>query len=369
MQLSRDVSKTTLCELAFSQMRSPFLLAARKWFFQHKLLFSSKEQLPPCDAGRVSSTPRSLLPLLLSCFIGFLPSAAFAANDDGAKLGRGEHLASLGEIELHYIVAGYGPLLFVTSPGWGPTSTYLQNTLTKLEVDHTMIFIDTRGSGKSSRPADPTHMSNAVMADDIEHLRQYLGVDSIDLMGHSNGGSIAISYAERYQSHLHKLVLIDSQLLGFSMKAFQQKFLKDHETDPRYRVAVEHARNDSGGTTDAEFSQYLLNILPLYFYNPKKYEKGFEQKFGDSISAWAESTEPVADSLPEADETRTLDSIRAPTLILVGYYDWRCPPIVANRLHAGIPNSNVVVFKKSGHIPWIEEPRKFFPSVEAFLKS
>lgn len=382
--LSRYLSKNTLFELVFSQMCLSFCLAVKKSLLQRELLFSSKEQYSPRKAKRASSnlrflkfhrTPRlsfvleKFLPLLLSCFVAFLPFAAFAATEDGAKLGTGEHLASLGEIELHYVVAGHGPLLFVTSPGWGPTSTYLQNTLTKLEVDHTMIFIDTRGSGKSSRPADPSHMSNAMMADDIEHLRQYLDVDAIDLMGHSNGGSIAISYAERYQPHLHKLVLIDSQLLGFNMGAFQQKFLKDHETDPRYRVAVVHARNDSGGTTDAEFSQYLTNILPLYFYNPGKYAEGFEQKFGNYVSVWAESTEPVADNLPEADETKTLGSIHTPTLILVGYYDWFCPPIVADKLHAGIPNSNVVVFKKTGHLPWIEEPKKFFPTVETFLKN
>jgi hypothetical protein len=47
-----------------------------------------------------------------------LGSSAQASRGD-PQLAPGAHEIDLGEIRLHYVVKGQGPLLFVTSPGWG----------------------------------------------------------------------------------------------------------------------------------------------------------------------------------------------------------------------------------------------------------
>jgi pimeloyl-ACP methyl ester carboxylesterase len=53
------------------------------------------------------------------------------------------------------------------------------------------------------------------MAEDLESLRQYLDVPSFPvIMGHSNGGTIALAYAELYPTRGERLVLIGHQLLG-----------------------------------------------------------------------------------------------------------------------------------------------------------
>ncbi len=87
---------------------------------------------------------------------------------DSVRLAAGEHDAPVNDVQLHYTIAGHGPLVFVCSPGWGPGSLYLQRGLAPLEEHFTLLFIDTRGSGKSSRPADVKRMSASDMADDIE---------------------------------------------------------------------------------------------------------------------------------------------------------------------------------------------------------
>ena len=60
------------------------------------------------------------------------------------------------------------------------------------------MFPEPRGSGGSARPANDDDMSGADMADDIERLRLHLKLKQIDLLGHSNGGTIALAYVERY---------------------------------------------------------------------------------------------------------------------------------------------------------------------------
>jgi alpha/beta hydrolase fold len=111
-----------------------------------------------------------------------------SADTIDPKLSLGSHQAKLADVSLHYVVAGHGPLVLVTSPGWGIGSLYLQRGLVPLEKTFTVVYLDTRGSGGSSRPTDTKQMSMAVMADDIDRFRSYLGLDSIKLMGHSNGG-------------------------------------------------------------------------------------------------------------------------------------------------------------------------------------
>jgi proline iminopeptidase len=49
------------------------------------------------------------------------------------KLSPGDHTARVNDVQLSYTVRGEGPLLFVTSPGWGIASAYLQRGLAPLE--------------------------------------------------------------------------------------------------------------------------------------------------------------------------------------------------------------------------------------------
>jgi proline iminopeptidase len=232
--------------------------------------------------------------------------------------------------------------------------------------DFTTVFIDTRGSGHSTRPADKADMGSAVMADDIDLLRQHLALDSIDLMGHSNGGAIAISYAQRYGKTCRKLVLVDSQLIGFPCSDGTGEIIGKVKDNPLYRDAVSHLAKPLP-TTDEAFTQHLLGILPLYFRDPQNGVPRLTETMGGLVAQWAFHAQNAVDALPSADQTAYLERIDADTLIAVGRHDWCCPVAVSERLHAGIRRSKLAVFEKTGHMPWIEEPERFFPEVTRFL--
>lgn len=196
-------------------------------------------------------------------------SASAAADTD--RLAAGEHYAMLGDVNLHYLVAGNGPLLIVCSPGWGPGSIYLQRGLAPLEKDYKLVFIDARGSGKSSRPADIRKMSGADMADDIEQLRKYFGSTSIRLLGHSDSGSIAVDYAERYPDAVEKLIVVDGNFHPYSpeARARMKEIKKDLSSDPRYESAIK-AMDSPPPSSDEEMSQQLKDGLALNFADPQK---------------------------------------------------------------------------------------------------
>jgi pimeloyl-ACP methyl ester carboxylesterase len=297
-----------------------------------------------------------------------------ASQNTKDLVGPGDHTVNLNGVDLHYRVCGEGPLLFLISPGWGVGSGYLQRGFSFLQERFRLVFLDTRGSGHSGRPADHMKMSSHDMADDLEALRQYLGLSTLQLLGHSNSGAIALSYAERYKNNARKLVLIDSQMLGFSAGDDTQAFLEARAQDPRYKTAVQAAIGHFSGkakplASDAELSAFVAELLPLYLHSPEKnLALAREQLLVEQISLYAFESQNAADKAAGSDQTALLDQVRAPTLVMVGRHDWICPTTVAKRLHAGIGNARLVMFEESGHMPWIEEPEKFAAELIRFLE-
>ena len=70
----------------------------------------------------------------------------------------------------------------------------------------------------------------------------------------------------------------------------------------------------------------------------------------------------------EWDFTPRLGEIRTPTLVLVGREDVICPPSQSKIMHEGIPDSELVVFERSGHFVYVEEAEAFFDTVRGWLQ-
>jgi pimeloyl-ACP methyl ester carboxylesterase len=292
------------------------------------------------------------------------------AGATDARLARGAHDVDLGDVRLHYVVRGHGPLLFVASPGWGVGSDYLQVGLMPLERKMTLAYIDMRGSGGSTRPADRSQMSQSVMADDIDRLREQLGLESINLFGHSDGGTIAIEYAVRHPQHARKLLLVAPAVLGDRELPATNAFLKLWADDPQYRDAVQEVNSAKWGPnlTDEEFRRSLLRMLPLYVSDPSRYAEGFARTLATTrLSAYAELAEGEARTRADRDQTRDVAAIRARTLILNGTVDWVCPYPAAQRLQAAIRNSELHLYANKGHMLWIEDAPRFFDDVRGFI--
>jgi pimeloyl-ACP methyl ester carboxylesterase len=55
-------------------------------------------------------------------------------------------------------------------------------------------------------------------------------------------------------------------------------------------------------------------------------------------------------------------------LLIVGRHDPQTPVRVSRALHQRIPDSQLVVFQRSGHAPFLEEPERFTEVLTAFLQ-
>ena len=96
------------------------------------------------------------------------------------------------------------PVLFVHS--FGGSTRHWANQLAHLRKTRRAIAMDLRGHGKTPAPLDSNYSVEA-LATDIERVVDSLDLERVVLVGHSMGGSAAISYAGKYPNRVAALVL------------------------------------------------------------------------------------------------------------------------------------------------------------------
>jgi proline iminopeptidase len=62
-----------------------------------------------------------------------------------------------------------------------------------------------------------------------------------------------------------------------------------------------------------------------------------------------------------------LKTLKMPTLIVTGRYDRVALPRFAVQFKKYAPQAQFVMFERSGHLPFIEEPEEFFKVLREFL--
>jgi len=279
------------------------------------------------------------------------------------QIGNWEFTAQINELELWYKVSGTGPVCILPTPGWGPSSELYFLDMAPMEEMFTMVYLDTRGSGRSQRPESNQYTITDFVAD-IEGLRRHLGLKKIWLMGHSNSGTIVLNYAVTYPDRVLGLILVDTIVGNAGADPDMPKRMQPRKDEPWFAAAMEQWQKKP--TTPEEFNAYIKAITPFYFYsveNLEKHQETFEQT---SMSFDALQGQVYSESASKNLASK-LSAINIPTLIIVGADDFLCGLSAALPIHREIPGSKLLVIEKAGHFPWLEQPEKFFGGIRDFL--
>jgi proline iminopeptidase len=291
----------------------------------------------------------------------------FLSDAKASALENGEFTAQLNGLKLWYKISGTGPVCIMPTAAWGPSSDYCFRTLKPMERYFTIVYLDSRGTGRSERPkSQADHTWNDLTAD-LDSLRAHLNQPKVWLMGHSEGGMQILQYACRYPNRVCGLVLIDTaDAMGPEQdkdSAMRREWRKDQ---PWYSQADKALK--ANVNTDQELSDCLKQIMPFYWSAPGKAAR-FEDDFAaTTFSIDAVHAEAVSKRLP-FDLTGQLAKVKAPSLVIVGADDFICSLPAARKLHLDLPNSKLLVFEKCGHFPWMEQPEEFNAEVPRFLEA
>jgi proline iminopeptidase len=126
--------------------------------------------------------------------------------------------ARVRDTEIYFDIEGAGlvpdgnrmverPVVFLVHGGPGGDHTGHKPAMSPLADRVQLVYFDHRGQGRSARgPRETYSLDNNV--EDMEALRQHLGLDKIVVLGTSYGGMVALAYAVRYPQHLSHLIAV-----------------------------------------------------------------------------------------------------------------------------------------------------------------
>jgi pimeloyl-ACP methyl ester carboxylesterase len=264
--------------------------------------------------------------------------------------------------ELAYRIEGSGDSLVCLCGG--PADSRYLGGLGGLSAHRRLITLDLRGTGGSAVPEDATSYRCDRLVDDVEALREHLGLDRMDLLAHSAGANLATQYVARFPSNVGKLLLVGPgcRAVGVEISGEMRRELallrRNEPWFPPAFAALEAIVEGTGTDWDA--------IDPFFWGRwdeaAQKHQAANRPSNLEAVAGFgAEGA-----FTPEATRTALADC-KAPVLLLVGEFDVNSPPQAVAEFAAMFLDAIVVVQPGAGHYPWIDDPARFVETAAAFL--
>ncbi len=232
-----------------------------------------------------------------------------------------------------------------------------------------IVLFDQRGCGRSMPHAELRNNTTWDLVDDMEQLRQHLGIDRWQLFGGSWGSTLSLAYAQQHPGRVTELVLRGIFLL-------------------RRREILWYYQDGASRIFPEAWQEYLAPIpveerddmVAAYYKRLTSNDRDVRMAAARAWSTWEGSTSrlvPDADLIKRTGEDQfaeafariechyfinggffkkdgeLLDNVahvhHLPAIIVQGRYDVVCPAESAYELHCAWPNSQLHVVPDAGH--------------------
>jgi len=256
---------------------------------------------------------------------------------------------------VHYEAYGRGrPVLLLH--GWLNSWALWRNTIEILGREFRTYAIDFLGFGDSDTQSANFSVTNFVSM--VNQFMERMGIVRAPLIGHSMGGTVALSVAMRYPEKVVKVGVVGSPIQGSSLS-------------PLLKIAAYRGWSDLAGASPMMYDLFQKGFKPfLRGYSHLLAKDG--KALGDMLASDASklSFGPFWESintLRNTDLSSHLGEITLPVLGIYGKYDNIVDPKQHKVLKALIPAAKINYFEKSGHFPMLDEPERFHTCLRDFL--
>jgi pimeloyl-ACP methyl ester carboxylesterase len=237
--------------------------------------------------------------------------------------------------------SGSGPPLLLLH-GWGATKELMAPVAERL-TGYRTIIPDLPGFGSTAMP--PHAWGVAEYADWVIALLDRLGIARAHVVGHSNGGRIAIALAAAHPGRVDRLVLTDSAGIRPSHGA-------------RYQVRIRTFK--------------LLRAASRWRWLPSRARDAAQRRAAQRGSADYRAASGTLRAsmvrLVNADMRPWLARLTTSTLLIWGDHDRETPLADARTMERLIADAGLVVFEGAGHFAYAEQPDRFCRIVDVFLR-
>ncbi|WP_338218035.1 proline iminopeptidase-family hydrolase [Lacticaseibacillus salsurivasis] len=272
---------------------------------------------------------------------------------------------------------GNGPIQLMTLHGGpGGTNEVFENFGERLApYGVTATRYDQLGSWYSDQPdwTDPAIREQFLNIDyyvnEVEEVRQKLGLDHFFLLGQSWGGVLAIEYALRYGEHLKGLILssmidnLDEYIVNINairesmstpdQVAYMKQIEADHAfTDAKYQALVAELGEHYLHHQSDPQPRHLISVMGTPVYNYFQGDNEFV----------------MVGALKDWDRRADIHKITVPTYLTFGGHE-TMPLTAARRMAATIPNATLHITPGAGHGQMLDNPDDYFKHLGEWLSA
>ena len=264
--------------------------------------------------------------------------------------------------------SGKDVILFLNG-GPGLPCDYLRDPHIYLaEKGYRVVAFDQLGCGNSDRPKDKKFWDIKRYVEEVETVRKFLDLGQVHLVGSSWGGWLSIEYSLTYTENIRSLVLLNTcgDLPHLTSELNRMRNALGSETES---MMLHHEAMGSYEHPEYQAAITILNYR--HVCRLKEWPKSLLASVEDwNMDPYMEMQGPneflYIGNLKNWNRIEDMHKLTMPCLIVTGAHD-EIGPACAIRMHHALPNSEVVVFPNSSHVPFYEEPEAYFPVLENFL--
>ncbi|HSZ89884.1 MAG TPA: alpha/beta hydrolase [Acetobacteraceae bacterium] len=271
-----------------------------------------------------------LLPLLLFTLGAAWADALWQTLPPTPPPVPGEHTghAKVNGISLYYATIGRGPPVVLLHGGLA-NSDYWGNQVRVLLPRHTVILMDSRGHGRSTRDSRPYGYD--LMADDVAGLLDTLHIRRADVVGWSDGAILGLDLAIRHPDRVGKIFAFAANTVTSGV----QEGVEKNPTFARYieRAGHEYARLSA---TPTQYDEFVAQISKMWNTEPN----------------WTDAQ---------------LQSIKTPVLVVDGDHDEAIKRAHTEYIAATIPGAGLLILPNVSHFAFLQDPVLFDDALLHFL--
>lgn len=213
-----------------------------------------------------------------------------------------------------------------------------------------VITPDLRGFGGSVLGDDEPSID--AMADDVARMLPRLGVRRAVVGGLSMGGYVAMALCRRHPDLVLGLVLAATRAAA--------------DAEPVREIRLRQAaRLESDGTTDVLVEEVLPGLVGPTTMQRRALiygrVRGLVQATPPPAAAWAQRAMAA-----RAEAFDTLRGLRVPALVMIGDEDALATEAEARAMSDALPNAELLVIPRAGHLCAVEQPDLFNQAVAEF---
>jgi len=268
-------------------------------------------------------------------------------------------------------LAAARPPIVLIHGGPGSAHWYFLNA-TSLADERAVILYDQLDSGRSDLPGISTNWTIPRFVEELEAIRNYLGVERWHVLGASWGGTIALEYAARRPVALAGLILQSPLISTVSWLADAHRLMDAMPPAIRealYRCDQPDAADDADcdGAIDAFYRRHL------YLNDPTPaiaaYKAALPRSFSQDIYAhmWGRAEFVARGTLRDYDGAGLLARLDGPrTLFVAGEHDEATPETVA-AFAQRVPGADFATIPDAAHLVMNDNPIAYLAMLRPWL--